>query len=76
MLWRFMVLTLGHRNIFGIAIDKKTGTTIIAENDPPYHDNLSPRTRQNDKLQIEFPVGVGNDRNNFLDDFLIAFCVV
>ncbi len=39
------VYTLDHRNIFGIAIDKKTGTAIIAENDARYHDEINVLTK-------------------------------
>ncbi len=39
------VYTLDHRNIFGIAIDKKTGTAIVAENDARYHDEINVLTK-------------------------------
>ncbi len=39
------VYTLGHRNIFGLAIDKKTGTAITAENDVRYHDEINVLTK-------------------------------
>lgn len=35
------VYTLDHRNIFGIAFDKITGTAIVAENDARYHDEIN-----------------------------------
>ena len=35
------VFTLGHRNIFGIAFDKKTGTGVVTENGDAHYDEIN-----------------------------------
>jgi len=35
------IYTLGHRNMFGIAFDKGTGTGIVGENDVIHHDEIN-----------------------------------
>ncbi len=35
------IYTLGHRNMFGIAFDKRTGIAIVAENDASRHDEIN-----------------------------------